>query len=69
MGGRTRNKKNSFAFQLTSSLVGTLLYTSGFVIIYNNNFSLATKQQWFSILLSAVVTICWEYQGRILMDY
>lgn len=62
-------KKNSFAFQLTSSLVGTLLYSSGFVIIYNNNFSLASKQQWFSILLSAVVTICWEYQGRILMDY
>ena len=62
-------KKNSFSFQLFSSLIGTLLFTSGFVIIYNNNFSLASKQQWFGIFLSAIVTVCWELQGRILIDY
>ena len=31
-------KTNSFGFQLTSSLIGTLLYGSAFVILYNNSF-------------------------------
>ena len=62
------SKQNSFSFQLSSSLIGTLLYTAGFTIIFNNNFTLATKQQWISILLAILSTSLWEIQSRMIVN-
>tara|TARA_B110001450_G_C17364813_1_gene377114 strand:- start:10 stop:411 length:402 start_codon:yes stop_codon:yes gene_type:complete len=57
-------KTNTFGFQLTSSLIGTLLYGSAFVILYNNSFNTPTKQQFIGILLSLVTSTLWEFQHR-----
>lgn len=58
-------KTNSFGFQLTSSLIGTALYGSAFVILYNNKFELPSKQQFIGILLSLVTSSLWETQHRL----
>tara|TARA_B100000214_G_C23973148_1_gene631288 strand:+ start:3121 stop:3528 length:408 start_codon:yes stop_codon:yes gene_type:complete len=58
-------RKKSFMFQLTSSLIGTALYGAAFVILYNNEFGLPTKQQSIGLLLSLITSFLWEFQHRM----
>jgi hypothetical protein len=61
-------RTSSFAFQLSSSLVGTALYGAAFVILYNNEFSLPTRQQNIGLLLSLVTSSLWEIQHRMVWE-
>ena len=58
-------RTNSFGFQLSSSLIGTALYGSAFVILYNNKFGLPSKQQFIGLVLSLVTSTLWEIQHRL----
>jgi len=61
-------RTSSFVFQLFSSLVGTLLYTSAFLILFNNKFGTPSKQQWFGLILSGCTTTLWEVQNRLVFN-
>ncbi len=61
-------RTNSFGFQLSSSLVGTALYGAAFVVLYNNEFGLPTKQQSVGLALSLVTSALWEIQHRMVWE-
>ena len=61
-------RTSSFGFQLFSSLVGTSLYSSAFVILYNNKFDLPTGQQTIGVTLSLVTTSLWAIQNRLVFE-
>lgn len=61
-------KTNSFGFQLSSSLVGTSLYGAAFVVLYNNEFGLPSKQQSIGLVLSLVTSTLWEVQHRMVWE-
>ena len=57
----------SLTFQLTAACVGATLGWTSFVVIYNQDFLLPTKQQTWSLLMSLVVTVLWELHNRVLV--
>ena len=61
-------RTNSFGFQLSSSLVGTALYGAAFVVLYNNEFGLPTRQQSVGLALSLVTSALWEIQHRMVWE-
>jgi len=61
-------RTNSFGFQLTSSLIGTALYGSAFVILYNNEFDMPSKQQTIGLFLSLITSSLWEVQHRMVWE-
>lgn len=54
----------SFAFQFTASVTASTLGWASFVIIFNEDFVLPTRQQTWSLLMSLFVTILWEMNNR-----
>lgn len=61
-------RTNSFGFQLASSLIGTALYGSAFVILYNNEFGMPSKQQTIGLFLSLITSSLWEIQHRMVWE-
>ena len=61
-------RTNSFGFQLASSLIGTALYGSAFVILYNNEFGIPSKQQTIGLFLSLITSSLWEVQHRMVWE-
>lgn len=61
-------RTNSFGFQVSSSLVGTSLYGAAFVVLYNNEFGLPSKQQSVGLVLSLVTSTLWEIQHRMVWE-
>ena len=61
-------RTNSFGFQLSSSLIGTALYGAAFVILYNNEFGLPTRQQNIGLVLSLITSSLWEIQHRMVWE-
>lgn len=59
---------NSFAIQMFSSLIGTALYGAGFVILYNNEFTTPSQQQFIGLFLSLITATLWEIQNRLVYD-
>ena len=64
-GGATVRK--NFPMQLTAGILGSLLTFAAFIMIYNNNLELPSKQQIQSILLVMITTGLWEIHARIFM--
>tara|TARA_Y100000739_G_C20233583_1_gene295527 strand:- start:37 stop:456 length:420 start_codon:yes stop_codon:yes gene_type:complete len=64
-GGATVRK--NFAMQLLSGILGSLLTFTAFIMIYNNNIDLPSKQQLQSIFLVIITTGLWEIHSRIFM--
>ena len=61
-------RTSSFFFQASSSLIGTALYGSAFVILYNNDFGLPSQQQNIGLILSLFTSLLWEIQHRMVWE-
>ena len=64
-GGATVRK--NFPMQLISGILGSLLTFAAFIMIYNNNLELPSKQQIQSIFLVMLTTGLREIHARIFM--
>jgi hypothetical protein len=61
-------RTHSLPFQICCAALGTLIKTTAFIIIYNCEMTLPTKQQVIALLLSAVITSLWEVQTRLVFS-
>lgn len=55
-------------FQMTAALVAAAIGWTSFVVIFNEDFLLPTRQQTLSLVMSLVVTVLWETNNRMLYD-
>lgn len=56
----------SVSFQIVAALIAATIGWTSFVVIFNEDFVLPTRQQTWSLLMSLVVTILWELNNRLL---
>lgn len=56
---------DGFALQLVSGCIGSLLAFSSFIVVYNNEITLPSRQQVKSIVLILATTALWEVHSRI----
>ena len=59
---------SSLFFQIVSACIAAALGWASFVIIFNEDFVLPTRQQTWALLMSIVVTILWEVNNRMVIS-
>lgn len=55
-------------YQLTASMIGAALSWTSFVVVYNGDFVLPTRQQTFALLITLLITMLWELNNRIIFN-
>ena len=58
--------RTSASFQFIAAIVGATIGWTSFVVIFNGDFVLPTRQQTWSLAMSLIVTMLWEMNNRIL---
>ena len=58
-------RTHSVFFQISCAALGTVIKTTAFIIIYNCELKLPTRQQLIALILSMVITSLWEIQTRL----
>ena len=53
--------------QASTALIGSTISWAAFIIIFNDNVMLPTRQQFYAIALSATATAAWELQNYIVV--
>ena len=61
-------KGASLRFQILTAFVGALLMWISFVIVFNEGFLIPSRQQWWALGMSVVVTSLWEVNNRLLVQ-
>lgn len=61
-------RTSSVTFQLTAAFLGAAIGWASFVIVFNEDFTLPTRQQTWALLLSLVITGLWEANNRLLFE-
>lgn len=59
---------SSLAFQVFVAFVGTVLSWISFVIVFNEGFLIPSRQQWWALGMSVVVTSLWEVNNRLVIE-
>lgn len=59
-------RSDTLLFQISASVIAAILGWVSFVVIFNGDFLLPTRQQTLSLVMSLVVTMLWEINNRIL---
>ena len=59
---------STFAFQLTSSLIANSIAWYAFLLLYNESFSMVTRQQLVALGTSLATTLLWEVNSRMIVD-
>lgn len=55
-------------FQIFAAFIGATLSWISFVIVFNEGFLLPSRQQWWALLMTAVVTSLWEINNRLVIQ-
>jgi hypothetical protein len=60
--------RSHIVYQLSSSLIAATLSWTSFVVVYNEDFVLPTRQQAWALLMSLAITGLWELNNRIVFN-
>lgn len=58
-------RTSSFSYQLFVSMLSATLQWESFVIVFNKDFVLPTRQQTFSLVMTLLVTGLWEVNNAL----
>jgi len=59
---------SSLGFQIFVALVGVTLGWASFVVVFNEGFTLPSRQQTWALGMSLVIAGLWEVNGRLLIN-
>lgn len=55
-------------YQITSSAISAALSWTSFVVVYNEDFLIPTRQQAWALLMSLSINLLWEVNNRIVFN-
>ena len=58
---------SSLPLQMAAALVASAISWAGFVLIFNGDLHLPSRQQWIALAMSLLVTLLWEVHNRLLV--
>ena len=61
-------RTSSLAFQIAAAFVGTAMGWASFVVVFNNDFVLPSRQQAVALAMSLLVTVFWEVSNRLVFE-
>lgn len=61
-------RTRSFEYQITAAVMGSILTWTAFVLIFNARLALPSRQQWGALIMTLVLTVLWEINGRLVFD-
>lgn len=61
-------RSDNVTFQMLSAFIGSTLGWAAFVLVYNEDFLIPTRQQMMALLLSLTITMLWEINGRLVYE-
>ena len=61
-------RSENVVFQMVSAFLGSTLGWTSFILVYNEDFLVPTKQQMVALLLSLTITMLWEINSRLVYE-
>ena len=61
-------RTSSISFQISAAFIGTAMSWTSFIVVYNDDFVLPSRQQAGALAISAVITILWEVGNRLVFE-
>ena len=59
---------STLRFQIFAAFIGPLLSWISFVIVFNEGFLIPSRQQWWALAMSVLVTSLWEINNRLVIQ-
>lgn len=61
-------RSSSVMFQVSASCVGAILGWASFVVVFNEDFLLPTRQQTWALMITLMITALWEVNNRLIFS-